>query len=86
MFNFRQFAFRVFDGFVEFHSQARAVGCDSSYDASIAVIDVFIIIITGLDDFIADPKSATPVFNFYGQRLACFLAKVSLRGRRVVWI
>ena len=66
MLDFRQFAFRVFDGFFEFHSQARAVDCDSSNDASITVIDVFIVIIAGLDDFIADPKSATPVFNFYG--------------------
>ena len=66
MLDFRQFPFRVFGGFVEFHGQARAVGCDSSNDTSITVIDVFVVIFTGLDDFIAVPKGVTPVLNFYG--------------------
>ena len=51
-------------------------------DTSVTVINVLIVIIAGLNDFIANPKSATTVFDLNRQGFRVFSRKwVALRER-----
>ena len=85
--NFREFAFGIFDDVAsELDRHARAVRGNAANDAHIAIKDVFVVVIAGLDNFVADAKGAAAVEDFSGQRLACFFAKMGLFGGRVVGV
>ena len=72
----------IFDAFVEFDRDSGAIGSDGFNDTSVTVINVLIVIIAGLNDFIANPKSATAVFDLNRQGFRVFSRKwVCVRER-----
>ena len=75
--DFAEFALGVFDVLaVKINGEPGFVGGDSRYDAGVAIEDVFIVVISVLDDFIADAVGDAAVFEGRGQGLAGLLAKM----------
>lgn len=75
--DFTEFAFGVFEVLaVEINGEPGFVGGDARNDTGVAIEDVFIVVISVLDDFIADAVGNAAVFEGRGQRLAGLLAKM----------
>ncbi len=69
--DFGEFAFGIFDMFAgKFDGESGAVGGDGAYDAHVAVEDVLVVIVAGLDDFVADAEGAAAVGDFGRERFA----------------
>ena len=86
MLNLREFAFAVFNSLVKLNGYSALVSGDGFYDSSIAVENIFIVVVARLYDLIANTVRGAPIFDLDWQGLACLFSKICLSRRCVIWI